>query len=169
MDDHGIRVTRAALLGELKTLFERWTGDMALPVARQRAEEDPETRAPEVFLMRLPDAAHAKKLVPYIIVQLVTGVDVMKTGRWEDSQATVRFIFAVYDENGETGSLALMNVMDRVRLGLMREPITGAFKLDTDRGLESLVYIDDTAPYYAGEMIGTFFCPPIKREVLYGD
>ena len=41
------------------------------------------------------------------------------------------------------------------------------YKLDTDSGLESLMYLDDTAPYYAGELIGTFIEAPVEREVSY--
>ena len=39
------------------------------------------------------------------------------------------------------------------------------FVLDEQEGVESVVYPDDTAPYYAGEMIGTFHIRPIQREV----
>lgn len=48
----------------------------------------------------------------------------------------------------------------------MREVvIKDKYRLDTDAGLETLIYIDDTAPYYGGEMMFTIEIPPIEREV----
>ena len=160
-----INQTRLALLEALKTRLGEWTGDMRLPAALQKGDVEVIERAPEIYKMRLVNSSHAKKLAPYIIIQFVNGIDVQKTGRWEDSTAVIRMIFVTYCEDEEAGAAQLMNVMDRVRLGLLGEPIVGdAFKLDTDAGLESLVYTDDTAPYYAGEMFGTFFCPPVRRR-----
>lgn len=37
--------------------------------------------------------------------------------------------------------------------------------LDLEAGLETIVYPDDTAPYFVGEMISTWMLPPVEREV----
>lgn len=167
-----INQTRLALLEALQERVRKLTADMTLPTAPARGDMPPGgVRAPEIYKMRLSNSGHAKKLAPYIIIQYVSGREKQETGRWEDASAVIRLIFVVYDPDEQSGAVALMNVMDRVRIGLLREPVVGnAFKLDTQTGLEDLVYIDDTAPYYGGEMLCTFFCPPTKREVrYYGD
>ncbi len=41
------------------------------------------------------------------------------------------------------------------------------FTLDPDIGLEEFVYPDGTAPYFGGEMVGTFHLPPIEQEVNF--
>ena len=60
----------------------------------------------------------------------------------------------------------LLNLMERLRISLLRQIVIGdQFQLDLKAGLETLVYPDDTAPYYAGEMISTWKIPAIQREV----
>ena len=55
-------------------------------------------------------------------------------------------------------------VTGRERL-LSHVQLWSAYVLADDEWVESVVYPDDTAPYYAGEMIGTFHIRPIQREV----
>ena len=51
---------------------------------------------------------------------------------------------------------------------MLEEGIVGKqFILDREAGLESLVYPDNTAPYYAGEMISVWKLPIIERKVPY--
>ena len=58
--------------------------------------------------------------------------------------------------------------MDRIQIHLMKQLNIGkCFMLDLNEPFESLVYPDDTAPYYAGEMVGTFQLPPIQQEVNF--
>lgn len=160
-------MTRSKLLQDLKLFCEKATADYELPTSLQKGDTDLEVRAPEVYKMRLPNSRDAKKVAPYILIQFVSGVDKQPNGKNSDSTALVRFIFCVYDGNEQEGAMMLLNVMDTVRIQLLKQVVIGKqFKLDTDAGLESLVYPDDTAPYYAGEMVGTFILPPIEREVL---
>ncbi|MGN1118306.1 MAG: hypothetical protein ACI4RU_06810, partial [Acutalibacteraceae bacterium] len=66
------------------------------------------------------------------------------------------------------GSAMLLNLMDRVRINLLEKVVIGnKLILDTDKGLEFIVYPDDTAPYYAGEIVGTFYASPIERKISY--
>lgn len=163
-----INQTRSALLEALHQRCAAATADMELQTQLQKGDTMEIRRPPDVYKMRLSDSSHFKKLAPYIILQFVNGIDMQKTGRWEDSSAVVRIILCVYSEREDEGSMTLLNVMDRLRLDLLRHPVVGdAFKLDTDQGLESLVYVDDTAPFYGGEMMATFFCPPVPRDVRF--
>lgn len=118
--------------------------------------------------MRLPrsDATAAKKYAPYILLQLVTGKDEQPEGERSRASCLIRFIFCVYGEDEQEGALSLLNVMEAVRIELLKRTVIGGrFLLNRQAGLESFVYPDDTAPFYAGEMVGTFYLPPIEREV----
>ncbi len=170
-------MTRNKLLQDLKELCEEATSDMVLPTIVTKGDEEFTERAPDVYKMRLPNSRDAKKYAPYIIVQYVNGVDKQKSTMQSTPQGTavVRFIFCVYCRDEQEGSMMLLNVMDRVRMKLLKKVVAGSqFKLDTtEEGLESLVYTDDTSPFFAGEMIGTFIMPSIEREpekeaYLYG-
>lgn len=165
-------MTRVKLIHELKRFCENTVKDIVLPLAVQKGDTEEQTRAPNVYMMRLPDSQSALKLAPYIILQL----DSSKHQRGDNAYpnpsytATVRFIFCVYSQDEEVGAIMLLNVMDRVQEKLLKQVQIGdCFTLDEHQGLESVVYPDDTAPYYAGEMIGTFHIRPIQREVdLFG-
>ena len=61
--------------------------------------------------------------------------------------------------------MQLLNLMERIRIDLMINPILEKqFKLDFDEGLEQLIYPDDTAPFYLGEMMTVWKMPPVRRE-----
>ena len=69
----------------------------------------------------------------------------------------------------QEGGLALLNLMERLRIALLEQRSIGKqFRLDLEAGLESLVYPEDTAPYYAGEMISVWKLPVIERKAPYG-
>lgn len=160
-------MTKVVLLKQLKEFTEAATKDLLLPVAMQKGdEEEPKPRAAEVFRARLPDSKAAKKKAPYILHQIITGKDSQIPGQRLESSATVRTIFCVYHPNEEEGGLALLNLMERLRISMLEDTVIGKqFTLDREAGLESLVYPEDTAPYYAGEMISTWTLPPIERKV----
>lgn len=156
------------LLDDLKNFVAEQTKDMKLLCSVQKGDTEQIRRAPDVYKMRLPQSDSAKKLVPYIIIQFVNGVDEEKEGEQAEGSVFIRMIFAVYNDDEQEGALDLLNVMDRVRIALLENIKVGdCFKLDAKKGLESIVYPDDTAPYFAGELVGTFEMPPIHRKVSY--
>lgn len=133
-----------------------------------KANPDKWVRVPEIYLQRLPDSKSAKKKAPYVLIQLITAADVQDERKQDDSYATIRIILCVYDDDEQEGSLGLLNLAGRIRIGLLKACTFGdnnAFVLDKTEKLEFMAYPDDTAPYYAGEMIGLVHLPPIKREV----
>ena len=159
-------MTRVMLLRALKDFTLDATRDLLLPVRVQSAEEEPQERPAEVHLMRLPDSSAAKKKAPYIIHQVITGKDEQKPGKRQTSSAEVRSIFCVYDPDEEEGSLLLLNLMERVRIALLKQGVLdNRYQLDLEAGLETVSYPDDTAPYYAGEMASRWRLPGIVREV----
>jgi len=167
-------MTKVILLNELKTFTEEATRDLVFPVAQQKEDrEPPKPRAAEVFRTRLPDSKSAKKKAPYILHQIITGKDAQTEGRSLEGTATVRSIFCVYHADEQEGGLALLTLMEQLRLSLLERPIVGAqFTLDLEAGMESLVYPEDKAPYFAGELITVWRMPPVKRldttRVIHG-
>lgn len=160
-------MTKVILLEQLRDFTSAVTADLIMPVCMQSGDTEQKHRAADVFLMRLPDSKSAKKKAPYVLHQIITGADKQAPGDRDTSVVTVRSIFCVYNENEQDGGLMLLNLMERLRIGLLKKVVIGnQFTLDKETGLEALVYPDDTAPYYAGEMISTWKLPAVEREVV---
>lgn len=158
-------MTRVMLLRALGEFTLDATRDLLLPVRVQSAEEEPQERPAEVHLMRLPDSSEAKKIAPYILHQLITGKDARKPGERTASTAEVRSIFCVYGADEEEGAMQLLNLMERLRIALLRQEVLDRrFQLDLETGLETVIYPDDTAPYYLGEMANRWKLPGMIRE-----
>ena len=158
------------LIEDLKVFCEDATKHLKLPTSLQKGDTEIIERAPEVFKMRLPNSREAKKVAPYILIQPRNGIYKQNTGKPADASADVHFTFVVYNKDEQEGAIMLLNVMDAVRIKLLRQVVIGQqFKLDLDVGLEFLVFPEDTAPYYGGAITTTFIMPPIEREVnLHG-
>lgn len=138
-----------------------------MPSKIQKANEEPNYRAAKVYKMRLTDSKAATKKAPYILHQIITGKDHQPPGKRMASSTVVRTIFCVYCDDEQEGSLMLLNLMERLRIELLRQVVIGAqFTLDLQEGMETLVYPDDTAPYFAGEMVSTWKMPSVEREVI---
>lgn len=164
----GDTLTKVVLLEQLKLVTEAATVDLIMPTPMQKGDTEQQYRAAEVHLARLPDSRSAQKVTPYILHQIITSKDAQLPGDLANAQAVVRSIFGVYNDNEEDGGLMLLNLMERVRIQLLKQTVIGnQFELDLEAGLEALVYPDDTAPYYVGEMVSTWKLPPIKREVTW--
>ena len=98
--------------------------------------------------------------------QVITGMDQQPQGQRVTSSAKVRSICCVYNDDEQEGGLMLLNLMERLRIAMLRQVVIGGqFTLDLEAGLETIVYPDDTAPYFVGEMISTWKLPPVEREV----
>ncbi len=161
-------MTRVSLLEALKIETEEAVADLLLPVEMQEEDEEPpKDRPAKVFLMRVPNSKDANKNAPYILHQFITGADEQKPGEPTSSTAVVRSIFAVYNEKDEgAGGMALLGLMERLRIHLLRKVvIDGKFELDKTVKVECMAYPNDTAPYYAGEMLTTWKLPAVEREV----
>lgn len=154
-------MTAVILLEQLAAFTEEATKDLIMPTKMQSADDEPIFRSAEVHKMRLPDSRSAKKKAPYIIHQVITGKDTT------DSSAVVRSIFCVYNEREDEGGLMLLNLMERLRIALLKAGTVGEqFTLDINAGMERMIYPDDTAPFYTGEMISTWKMPRVEREVI---
>ncbi len=158
-------MTRIILLERLKDAVETAARDLILPVRVQKDGQKPAPRAAHVYLMRLPDMKAATQKCPYIILQLVWGNDRQEPGQPRTSAAMVRLVFSVYHPDEQEGALALLDLMERVRIALLKEPVVGGqFALDEAEGLETGINYDLEPPYYNGEMVGTWTVPAVERE-----
>ncbi len=154
------------LLNSLKELCEDAVKNMVLPTAVQKGDTKVEKRPPEIYKMRLTDSKSYKKFAPYEIIQLVNTNHVQKPRDAPRYFATVRFIFCVTCEDEQEGSMMLLDFMETVHARLLNDVRVGKlFLLNVNEPLEMLVYTEDSAPFYGGEMVGTFVLPGIEREV----
>lgn len=156
----------ANLLDALCEFTEAAVSELRMPTKPQKNVPSTE-KAPAVYKMRLPNSHSAKEVTPYIIHQIIT---------LKGNRVTVRSIFAVYSEDEQLGSVMLLNLMERLRTALLEKVVVGDYFVletepnskvdaDTKESIEYIVYPDDTAPFYAGEMATTWIIPNIERKV----
>ena len=159
-------MTRNILLDRFKEFTEAATKDVICPVRMQKGDTEQKYRAAAVYKMRLPDGTQASKKAPFILHQVITGRDFQPEGDLCEGRTVVRSVFAVYHDDEQEGALLLLELMETLRVALLRQVIIGdQFELDLQEGLEMLTYPEYTAPYFAGEMISTWKMPAVKREV----
>ena len=157
---------RIDFLETLGAFSKEQVKDLIFPTQIQREGEEQQYRAADIYLMRLPNSKSAMKKAPYVLHQLITARDQQNPGERISSRAQVRSIFCVYDHDEQEGSLMLLNLAERLRIALLKTVVIGKrYQLDLQEGLELLIYPDDTAPFYAGEMVSTWNIPSIEREV----
>ena len=166
-------LSKTSLLEAIKERTIEATSEMLLPTQLQKGDSEAKERAASVYIGRLPNMKQNMKKAPYILHQMVNSANKQRRGEQLQSKAIVRSIFCVYCEDEQEGTLLLINLMERLRISLLKNPLIGnnAFELDLQEedgaGLEDLVYQDDTYPYYLGEILTVWELPPIKREVRY--
>lgn len=158
-------MNRITLLEQLKEVTRAAVSELMLPVSMKKGDSEQRYRPADIYLMRLPDSKSATKKCPYILHQFVIGEDSQQAGQKVASTVMVRSVFAVYHDDEQEGALALMNLMERVRITLLREPIIGGqFALDLSQGFQAAVDYEDTAPYFKGEMVTNWVLPAVERE-----
>jgi len=161
-------MTKTMLLEALSAFTRDTTKDLILPTRMQKGDSEQCYRAADVYKMRLPDSSAAQKKAPYILHQVIGGRDVQPEGGKSEATAAVRTIFCVYSEDEQEGGLILLELMERLRIALLRAGVVDSrFELDLKSGVETLTYPDDSAPYYAGEMSTVWKMPAVEREVNY--
>lgn len=159
-------MTRVELLRALKDFTLSATENVRLPTKTQERDYAATTRTPAVYLMRLPDGKSSTKVAPYILHTVATGSNMQPEGSQPISSTTIRSIFCVYAEDEQAGGLMLLELMECMRIELMRKCVLAdQFELDLSQGMEDLIYPDDTAPFYLGEILTHWNLPAIRREV----
>ncbi len=170
-------MTKVILLEQLSEFMKEAVRELLLPVQPTEEVPEPRPRAAEVYFPCLPDLRDYESKTPFITNEIVTGKDRVETEtpgvRRPRSTTVVRTCFCVYHRNEQEGKLALLNLMERLRIALEEQVVVGRqFTLDLDAGVETLVYPvnpGQTAvrPYYLGEMITTWRLPTIERRIFH--
>lgn len=161
-------MTRTQLIEDLKVFTEDVLKDFILPTKLQKGDTEPRFRAPVVYKMRVPDSDSTADKAPCVLLQLTEGTDIQPEGEKLSSTAGVRIVFMVYCKDEQEGGMMLLEVMEMVRIELLRMIyLNNQFMLNTKSGIETSIYADNTAPYYVGEMNTTWIMPPVKREVNF--
>ena len=164
-------MTSVVLLEQLKAFTEKIMADMILPVAMQQGDTEQAYRAPEVYMMRLPDSRSAKKKAPYIIHRVIPLATEQQPGSEERTVVSVRSIFCCYNPDEQEGDLALLNMMERFRVELLKVRKVGGtgadgkprYQFALDLSPESVPYDEESKPYYAGEMITYWKLPTVQQ------
>lgn len=170
-------MTPLDLLDALKAFIEEITKDLILevypiqnrviptPNSEKQTEKKPKTRAVEVYEMRLPSKDAETSRIPYVLLQFLTGADEQEPGKAPDSNCKVRIVCATYSEDKSKGSIDLLNLITRIRIGLLKAGVIGDVFI-LRKPLEYVCYTgDDTGNYFLGEMITIWGIPVIHREV----
>ena len=93
-------MTSVVLLEQLKAFTEKIMADMILPVAMQQGDTEQAYRAPEVYLMRLPDSRAAKKKAPSSSTGSFRWKRNSSPAARERTVVSVRSIFCCYNPDG---------------------------------------------------------------------
>lgn len=158
-------MTSVILLDALKERSEAATAELLMPVKPTKEEPEQVLRAPAVYRARLPDEKASNKYAPYILHTIVNTSYRQEPGNLPEGLVNARTLFCVYSPDEQEGGLLLLNCMERIRVDLMQNPILAKqFKLDYEGGIEQLVYPDDTAPFFLGEMMSVWKMPMVRRE-----
>ena len=164
-------MTKQDFLDALCDFTREAVKDLLLPVEMQEDdEEQPAPRPPDVYQMGLPDFAEAEKKAPFIIHQIYTASDEWPEGRTEPiSKTMARTVFGIYHPDSQEGPLALLGLIERLRIALWRRGGVGRqFTLDMKAGADYLIYDKQIPPFYAGEMVTSWNLLPVALEVKYG-
>ena len=156
-------MTVTHLLTALKALAEECTRDMVLPCRSEKPGGQTSYRAPKVFLMDLPKKTDDTNLIPYIIIQVLTGQDEQKPGDDPNSQAAVRFVAAVFCDDMGEGKLNVLNIIERIRQRLLRREVIGGHFVLMDK-IDWAIDPVTNGHYFFGEMLASFELPPILPD-----
>lgn len=156
-------MTPIILLERLQEFVKEKTADIILQV-RTAPGKRIKARAPEVYRMRLPKKEDEVQQIPYILLQFIKGEDGKNDRGEKISTCMVRIVVATYSEKEEDGAYDVLNILTRLRAEFQKVGVIGNQFVLRDP-LEYIVYPDETAPYYLGEMMTTWEIPNIKREV----
>lgn len=151
------------LLEQLQIYASEKLSNLILPVNTSPSKPK-EERCPEVFKMNLPDKKAQTEKVPYLVLQFLNGTDEQQEGQPEYASCRVRIIACAYSDDLSEGPLHVLNMLTRLRTALLRDRIIGK-KYELILPLEYLVYPDNPAPYFFGEMMSTWKIPVIRREI----
>ncbi len=157
-------MTPVILLNCLESFVKEKTSGIKLQVRVTNSTQEDKTREALVYKMGLPGKDEKIQRIPYILMQVISGKDDIQGQGMKQSICQIRMVVAVYAENDSQGGYDVLNVLLRIRSELEKTGVIGGYFALQDP-LEYIVYPDNTAPYYFGEMMTNWSMPVIVREV----
>lgn len=160
-------MNRIMLLEALKQRQSEDLKDLLMPTAPKK-DKPSELRTVEIFKGKLPDRKSETEKAPYIVNAVLNSNFYRNPGEEPTGLCTIRSTICVYNEHQEEGSLMLLNVLERLRISWLKNPIVdGVFELqfDEEHPIQDLVYPDDTAPFFMADLVTVWKLPPVEREV----
>lgn len=160
-------MTPLELLDALKAYIENETRDLLLPVRVDRKSGKNNERPAEIHTMALPNKNAETERIPYVLLQFLTSKDEQEPGEYPESSCKIRIVAATYSEDKAEGSLCLLNLLTRIRMAFLRDGSIAdryLLKISKEQPLEIIVYPDNTAPYYLGEMMTEWTLPTVNLE-----
>lgn len=159
-------MTPSDFLEQFRIFASEELENLLMPVNKAPGEE-PEYRAPEVFKMNLPNKSAQKKKAPYVVLQFLNGNDSQNVGEEMKSVCNVRVVVCACSDDLDEGPLNVLNILVRLRSALLEKRVlANRYQLQTP--LEYLVYPDNPAPFFFGEMMTVWEIPTVRRKVSYG-
>jgi hypothetical protein len=153
-----------ALLDALAEFVETSLQEMRLPVKQEGWDDQPRTRAIEIYKQRMPSASDAKEKVPYVLLQMLNGSDDEKASGEQEHKASIRVIVTIFDWDPQQGALSLLNIVEKLRFDLLKAGIIGD-RFTLLKPFEFLIYPDDTIPYHVAELSTVWGIPAVEREI----
>lgn len=157
-------MTPVILLDCLESFVREKTSDIKLQVRVTNSPHEEKMRAALIYKMGLPGKEERIRRIPYILMQVLSGKDDSPGQGMEQSICQVRIVVGIYAENDSEGGYDVLNVLLRIRSELKKTGVIGGY-FALHNPLEYIVYPDNTAPYYFGEMMTNWSMPVIEREV----
>lgn len=160
-------MTPLDLLDAMKAYVERQTKDLILPTRVDRRSGETPERPAEVHEMALPNKNAETERIPYVLLQFLTSKDQQEPGELPESSCKIRIVAATYSEDKAEGSRGLLNLLTRIRTAFLRDGSIAdryLLKISKEQPLEMIIYPDNTAPYYLGEMMTEWTLPTVNVE-----
>ena len=163
-------MTALDLLDAMKIYVEGEIKDLILPTRVDRKSGETPERPAEVHTMALPNKKAETERIPYVLLQFLTSKDQQEPGEMPESSCKIRIVCATYSEDKAEGSRCLLNLLTRIRTAFLRDGSIAdryLLKIRKEQPLEMIIYPDNTAPYYLGEMMTEWTLPPVHLESAF--
>ncbi|GHV06346.1 hypothetical protein FACS1894217_04850 [Clostridia bacterium] len=163
-------MTVTNLIDALKVTVETALDDLILEKrgsqTSRNAREPDSTCGVNAYKLRAPTEEAETEEVPYIIIQPLNGNDTQEAGQYPQADAKIRFVIATYSADNSTGALSVLTIIDRLRLAFERRGVI-AEQYQLMPPLEWVIYPEDTAPYFLGEISTVWTIPAVQQEVNF--
>lgn len=160
-------MNRVMLLEALKVRQTEDLADLLMPTAPKK-DKPSVLRPVEIFKGKLPDRKSETEKAPYIVNAVLNSNFYRNPGEEPTSLVTIRSTMCVYNEDNEEGTLMLLNLLERMRVSYMKNPIvdkTFQVLFDEEHAIQDLVYPDETMPFFMADQVTVWSLPPVEREV----